>query len=408
MAFDQEQFNRRREARQRRRQEQAAKAKRMRIIVLSGAGILLAVLILVLILSLKGCKAAPKAEATQTEPANVTVIHLSAAGDLNVTPKVVGNATDYTNTFLDVAPLLANADITTVNFEGGLYGTPYGEDASAPPQLPEALKNVGVDYVQLANSYTIFRGTAGLSATIAGMRQAGLTPLGAWTNPGAAKEAGGYTICEVQGVKIAFVSFTKGMDGMALPPGSEGSVNLLYKDYSTAYQEVDTEGIEKVLRAAAKEKPDLTVALLHWGSEFNDTISATQQKIVTLMQEGGVDAIIGTHSHYVQKMTLDPQTGLFVAYSLGDFLGNADRPGSEYSVVLDLEITKNNDTGETKVTSFQYTPIFTVTDKGAPQVVRIDTAISAYESGYIDRVSQPTYEAMKYALGRIDARIKGE
>ena len=323
MAFDQEQFNKHREAQQRRRREQAAKAKRTRMIVLGCAGVLLAALILMLILSLQGCGSKPKAEATQTEPANVTVIHLAAAADLNVTPKVVGNAYDYTTTFQDVLPLLSQADITTVNFEGGLYGTPYGEDASAPPQLAEALKRAGVDYVQLANSYTIFRGTAGLSATISGMRNAGLTPLGAWKNPGAAKDDGGYTICEVQGIKIAFVSFTKGMDGMALPAGSEGCVNLLYKDYSTAYQEVDTEGINKVLKAAAKEKPDLTVALLHWGSEFNDTVSATQQKIVTLMQEGGVDAIIGTHSHYVQKMTLDPQTGFFVAYSLGDFVSNA-------------------------------------------------------------------------------------
>ena len=51
---------------------------------------------------------------------------------------------------------------------------------------------------------------------------------------------------------------------------------------------------------------------------------------------------------------------------------------------------------------------FTVTDKGDPYVVRIDTTISAYENGYIDRVSETTYQAMKYALERIDTRIKGE
>ena len=408
MAFDPEQHNRHREARQRRRQERAARAKRMRLIALCCAGGLLLVLILTMILSLKGCESKAKAKATETEPANLTVIHLAAAGDLNVTPKVVDNSADFTATFRDVLPLLSEADITTVNFEGGLYGGPYGEDASAPPQMAEALKRAGVDYVQLANSYAIYRGTAGLSATISGMRNAGLTPLGAWINPGAAKEAGGYTICEVQGIKIAFVSFTKGMDGMALPAGSEGCVNLLYEDYATAYQKVDKDGINKILKAVEKEKPDITVALLHWGSEFNDTVSATQQQIVSIMQAGGVDAIIGTHSHYVQKMTLDPETGMFVAYSLGDFLGDAERAGTEYSVILDLEISKNNDTGETKVTNFSYTPIFTITDMGAPRVVRIGSAISAYDTGYIDRVSPETYASMNYALTRIDARIKGE
>ena len=407
MAIDPEQAKRRKAARERQRQQKAAKAKKVRIIALCCGGALLTALLLVLLLSLKSCQSKKEAQAAQTEP-DLTVIHLAAAGDLNVTSKVVGDASDYTATFLDVVPLLSNADLTAVNFEGGLYGAPYGEDASAPEALPQALKSAGVDMVQLANSYTIYRGTAGLAATISGMRSAGLTTLGAWPNPGAAQEAGGYTVCEVQGIKIAFVSFTKGMDGMALPAGSEGCVNLLYKDYATAYQEVDTDGINKVLKAIAKEKPDLTVAMLHWGSEFNDTVSSSQEKIVELMQAGGVDAIIGTHSHYVQKMTLDPETGNFVAYSLGDFIGDADRAGSEYSVVLDLEITKNNHTGETKVTGFGYTPIFTVTDKGAPRVVQIDTAVKAYENGYIDRVTPATYEAMKYALERIDARIKGE
>ena len=408
MAIDPEQARRRKAARQRHREQKAAKMKKFRLIALIGGTVVLIAGILALILSLKGCQSPSKpTETTAPPPVNTTVIHLAAAGDLNVTQKVVGNGNSYTDTFMDVLAPLSEANITTLNFEGGLYGAPYGEDASAPETLPQALKKAGVDLVQLANSYTIHRGTAGLSSTILGMQSAGLTPLGVWHNPTDAKKAGGYTLIETEGVKICFIAFTKGMDGMALPVGSEGCVNLLYTDYATAYQEVDTEGINKVLKAAEKEKPDLTVALLHWGSEFNDTVSASQEEIVQVMQAGGVDAIIGTHSHYLQKMTLDPATGNFVAYSLGDFLGDAERPGSNYSVILDLEITKNNDTGETKVTGFDYTPIYTITEKGSPKLVQLQTAISAYESGYIDRVSQATYEAMKYALERIDARIKG-
>ena len=341
-------------------------------------------------------------------PHDLTVVHLAAAGDLNVTKKVVGLGGDYTDTFLDVAPILAQADLTALNFEGGLYGEPYGEDASAPESLPQALKNAGVDLVQLANSYTIYHGTAGLATTISGMEKSGLTPLGVWANSEAAKTAGGYTICEVKGIKIAFVAFTKGMDGMALPVGSESCVNLLYTDYASAYQEINTEGITAILNAVETEAPDITVAMLHWGSEYNDTISASQNKIVELMQENGVDAIIGSHSHHVQQMTFDPATGHFVAYSLGDFLGDAEEPGSEYSVILDLEITKNNTTGHTQVTGFSYTPIFTVVDGNAPRVMRIETTMRAYESGYIAKVSSTTYDAMKHAWDRIGKRISGQ
>ena len=77
--------------------------------------------------------------------------------------------------------------------------------------------------------------------------------------------------------------------------------------------------------------------------------------------------------------------------------------------MLDLEITKDNKTGKTKITDFSYTPIFTVLEPDVPlRIVRIDSAIAAYEGDYIDRVSQTTYEAMKYALERIEARIHEE
>ena len=300
---------------------------------------------------------------------NRTVIHLAAAGDLNVTETVVasgGTNYDYTATFMDVLPLLSQADLTALNFEGNLYGEPYGTDRSAPQSLMTALERCGVDILQLANSYPIYHGMDGLSKTIDGIRLAGMEPLGAYATQQEAKANKGFSIRTVQGVKIALVAFTKGMDGMALPAGNEGCVNVLYRDYSTDYQEVDTSGINAILSAIQKEKPDLTVAFLHWGSEFNDTISSSQEKVCQLMQDGGVDVILGTHSHYVQKMTLDPNTGNFVAWSLGDFISDADRAGSEYSVVLDLEITKDNDTGNTRVTGFSYTPIFTINEEGKP------------------------------------------
>jgi len=122
-----------------------------------------------------------------------------------------------------------------------------------------------------------------------------------------------------------------------------------------------------------------------------------------------VDAIIGTHSHYVQKMEYDPTTGFFVAWSLGDFVGDANRAGSEYSVILDLEITKDNETGTARITNYSYTPIFTVAEKGKPlRVVRLEKAMEAWEAAYINSVSEEVYEAMVYAHERVEARVAGE
>jgi len=356
---------------------------------------------------------APTQATASTEPTQPTktVIHYAAAGDLNVNEKTVaaGDASGYSEVFLDVAHLLSRADIASVNFEGNLCGEPYGAGGSAPQALAEAMGKMGIDLVQMANSYSINKGLSGLATSLNGISAAGMEPVGAYATNKEFKAGKGYTIKNVQGIRIAFMAFTKGMAGMALPAGSENCVNVLYSDYDSAYQVVNTEKITSIIAAAKKEKPDIVVAMLHWGSEFNDTVSKSQQNIVELMQANGVDAIIGTHSHYVQKVDFNPQTGKLVAYSLGDFFSDASRSGSEYSVVLDLEITKDHTTGKAKITNCTYTPIFTVNEEEKPlKVVRLAEAMAAYESGYIDRVSPETYAKMQYALQRIEARVAGE
>ena len=431
MALDPEEMKRQRQLRAEQRAKQAAQRKRLLIGLLAAAVVLIACTILIVSLAKKNgqkpqetkpvettqventhtTQQTSPTESTQPPKEPTTTIHFVAGGDLNITEGVVKSGSaeyDYTDVFMDVVPLLAEGDMTVLNFEGNLCGTPYGAE-SAPDSLAKALDRAGVDFLQIANSYSINRGLSGLSNTIDSIRSAGMEPLGAYATAEEAEKYKGFKLYDVKGVRVAITAFTKGMDGLSLPADGKGCVNVLYKDYDSTYQEIDEDGITQVLEAMNREEPDVTIVLLHWGSEFNDTISASQKKIVTLMQENGVDAIIGTHSHYVQKMEFDKKAGTFVAYSLGDFYGDAARSGSEYSVVLDLTIVKNNETGETKITGFDYTPIFTVTEEGQPvKVVRIREAMAAYEGDFIDKVSQSTYEAMAYALTRIEARIAGE
>ena len=343
-----------------------------------------------------------------------TVIHLAAAGDLVVTDKTVEagkilGGYDYTDVFMDVAPVLSEADLTLLNFEGNLLGAPYGTDStSAPEELVQALKNAGVDLVQMANSTTISDGIAGLKTSLEALRRNGLEPMGAFADSQEYEKYKGYTIVDVQGIRIAFVAFTKGMGGLSLPAGSENCVNLLYTDYATTYQEIDKEGIARVLDNVSKEKPDLTIALVHWGSEYKDMVTDAQKKIAKLMQENGADVVLGTHPHMVREIEYDETTGKLVAYSLGDFYSDAERAGTDYSIVLDLEITRDNASGDTRVSAFSYTPIYSLSEDEAPngrrQVVQLEKAMKAYEDNFVDRVSQDVYEDMEYALDRIAAR----
>ena len=351
-------------------------------------------------------------EPTDSVPAVVpdqSVIHIASVGDLNITDRVVasaGSSFDFTQIFMDVVPLLSDADLTTVNLEGNFYGAPYGTvNASAPHQLLTALSNAGIDLIQMANSYAIKNGISGLVSTLQYIEAAGLEAMGAYETNAEFNRSGGYNIRTVNGIKVAFVAFTKGMGGMALPKGSEKCVNLLYNDYSATYHSINTKGITSILNNAKKEKPDIIIAMLHWGSEYNDIHSKAQENVKKLLLSEGVDVIIGTHPHYVQQIEYDPAAGTIVAYSLGDFISDGVKGGTEYSIVLDLEITKDNETGETKVTNYSYTPIFTISDEENLRVLRLETAMAAYDLHHIARISQDMYEDMQYALDRIADRV---
>lgn len=443
MAFDnEEELNRRRREREARRKQQIAEQRKLRNkLILAGAVLLVCAVAMIVLIgsssedakttestseSTEGSTQATQAfspltqekQETTSRRNTKTVVHIKAAGDLNITDNVIlagASATgyDFTACFQDVAPILSDADLTIVNLEGNICGEPYGTaTTSAPIQLAQALQAAGVDLVQMANSCAVNNGISGLTSTLANLRSAGLEPVGAFANDAEFENSKGYTICNVNGVSIAVVAFTKGVGSHGLPTGSESAVNLLYTDYTTTYEEINKDEIKSVLRAVAAEKPDITIALLHWGSEYNDNISSSQTKIVELMQSQGVDIILGTHPHMVHKVEYDEVKNTLVAYSLGDFFGDATRAGTNYSVILDVEITKDNDEGTTTITGFSYTPIYTLTETEAAnqkrQVVSINEAIYAYENNYLNKVTKSAYTSMQNALERIDARIAGE
>ena len=254
-------------------------------------------------------------------------------------------------------------------------------------------------------------GINGLTATLRAIRSAGIEPIGAFSSSSEFQSSKGYTIVEVQNIKIAFVAFTKGLGGRGMPAGNEDLVNLLYTDYATEYQEIDRERITAILNNVEAERPDITIAMVHWGSEYNDAISSTQESIISLMQKNGVDVILGTHPHLLQPVVYDNVTGSLIAYSLGDFFGDAARAGTNYSIILDLEITKDTTTGVTRVTDYSYIPIYTVKrsesagDYSYSRVMRIETAMDAYEGNFLDKVTQACYEDMEYSLKRIKERL---
>lgn len=417
----------RREAAQRRREEEQKKFRK-RMIIAAVILLLFGLRFYTLVKDAKPANLTPDVTEAETVPEtkpeetvsalkalqSPTTIHIKAAGDLNITNSVVSaglaaTGYDYSRAFMDVAAVLSDADLTVLNFEGNVCGEPYGSaSTSAPKEILDGLRRAGVDLVQTANSRSIQNGLIGLTSTLSAIRQAGLEPVGSFASPAEFQKTKGYTICDVQGIKVAFVGFTKGFLGMGMPTGNEDCVNLLYKDYATTYDEIDRDGINALLKSVAAEEPDITIALVHWGSENNESVSSTQESIVSLMKKAGVDVILGTHSHTLQHIVFDELKGTLVAYSLGDFFGDAIEGGTNYSIILDIEITRDPVEDVTKVTGYSYTPIYTLKEDecdGYRRVVRIEEAMIAYNNNYVDKVTDTAYAGMDKAMTRIPERL---
>ena len=125
-----------------------------------------------------------------------------------------------------------------------------------------------------------------------------------------------------------------------------------------------------------------------------------------------MDVIIGTHPHRVQSIEYDELNGTLVAYSLGDFFGSAVEAGSNYSIILDVEITRDSDAGTTQVTGYSIIPIYTLkqseTCDSQRRVVVIEDAMKAYREDYVDKITPEAYASLGASLERISERIEPE
>lgn len=348
---------------------------------------------------------------------------LAAVGDIFLTDDMLKDARqadgtyDFSAQFSDLTLSLSEADLTIGNFEGNFIGADYGNaNGSYPDALASSLYDIGFDLLQTANSYSIFNGLSGLERTKSVIEEAGMAALGTYTGK-KDKAANQVVVREVNGIRFAFIAFTKGLGGLTMPSSTDCSVDLLYRDYTSDYSEVDTAYLTQVVEAARAKNPDVIVAALHWGSENISEISSTQEEIASLLLKKGVDVILGSHSHLIGQIeqrtvkTDDGETkNCVIAYSLGDFCGVSE---GEYntSLYLNLEFTKGED-GHTEITDVTYVPICAY-DRGKEFadrycIVRSEAAVDLYENNYYDRISETAYENILSGMENLRKKLESE
>ena len=403
----------------------------------------LTILLLALALLLSGCAPAQPAESgggassqppaasqspdqsrpEESEPApEPTVSHLMVAGDVMSHMPITNDAYveadgtyDYSHMLQFAARQLEQADYAVANLETVLAGGPdySGFPAfNSPDELAYDVKEAGFDLLSTANNHTRDRGMDGIYRTLDVLDQAGLAHVGTYRSQEERDEHSGIYVADVGGISVAFLSYTYGLNGFRLDSDKMYAVNLFNLDYYTTLANPDYELLQSDLEAARALDTDLIAVMIHWGVEYQNAPNGHQTNLAQFLVEQGADLVLGGHPHVLQPYETISVTGWdgqeregFVCYSLGNFISNQydPFPAVQTTAVLDLELTKDPESGETAVTGVSYEPYFMLHRDGAPvgekrYLLNIHDAMEEYEAGESTLVDKSAYQQLQKAL----------
>ena len=315
---------------------------------------------------------------------------------------------DFSYVYEDIKNYTLSSDITIGSLETTFAGKEKGYSNyptfNTPDSLATALKDIGVDVVSLAGNHALDYGYTGLCRTIDVFNNIGLSHLGTYKT---AEDQEKILIKDVKGVKIAFINYTYGTNGIPLPSGKDFCVNLIDKDF-----------IKKQINQAKEQNVDMIVACMHWGTEYRTTANSEQKDLANFLFENGVDVILGNHPHVLEPMekkTITLQDGttkdVFVVYALGNFTADQRDEITRDSAILNLTITKNSD-GKISIDKVNYVPIYMYKNTNVSthkfKILDIEKTIKDYEEGKNTSINYTVYNNLKKQLEKIKSILGDE
>ena len=253
---------------------------------------------------------------------------------------------DFHPQYALIAGSLAKADYTIATLETtvGLYSDePYSGYPlfNAPPEMLDAVRDAGVDFLTLANNHILDRYYDGLMITLDNVEAAGLAYGGA-NRSQAQKDAP--NIVEVNGIKLGMLCYTQSTNGMedySDPRAVEFGVNYT----AGANYAAD---VQKLRDAGA----DVVIAMMHWGREYRRSANSAQERLGQALLNAGVDVILGSHPHVVQpagmrRTTLADGTthDTFLVYSMGNFNSSMVDEYANAGIIVEFTIVEREEGG---------------------------------------------------------------
>lgn len=253
---------------------------------------------------------------------------VAATGDVLIHPELVEQAAkdaeetgegekglDFGPLLAGVKPVISEADLAICHMETPV-GKPEGPfegypEFLVPPQVLTSLKDVGYDTCSTASNHTFDHGLDGVRRTLDTMDEVGLGHAGSARS---AKEAERINIRDVEGVKVAHLSYSW-----------ESFVHPVPEKQRWAFKGTDLAEIKKEEARARQQGAEVVLLSIHWGAEHYNEPGVAQLRLAErLAEDTGIDLVIGHHAHVVQP--IQKVNGTWVAYSLGNHVARHSSP----------------------------------------------------------------------------------
>ncbi len=265
-------------------------------------------------------------------------------------------STNYSECFDALKTTIEGADFAVVNLE-----TPLGEKPhtgypcfNAPAAWADALAEAGFDLFLTANNHTLDRRDRGVCATIDSLDNRHLRHIGTYKDA-AARKAAIPAVYTINNIRVGFLNYTYGTNG--IQPG---------KDIKVDY--IDRRQIAADIAATRAAGAELICVCMHWGDEYRLTPDNTQKEYAKMLEELGVDMIIGGHPHVIQPIEFrenryHPHKKVMLVWSLGNFISNMKTTDTRGGLMVRVFLHRGDD-GIARVDAGQYELLFTVPPSG--------------------------------------------
>lgn len=308
-----------------------------------------------------GTEAASAAETTTEESTTLPpdkVVHVVAAGDnlihysvfKNAEKLAGGNGYDFKPLYSEVKYLIQDADLAILNQETVISKSNPVQGAeggvlifNSPPEVADAVIDLGFDVFTMANNHLLDMGTDGLEESINFWNEKAeendLTVLGAYLNE---EDAENIRVREVNGVKIAFLAYAEHINGF----------DPLLDDVPLRVIKNEEEGVIERQILEAKSMADVVIVSAHWGVEDTNVVSEDRIELANKMVNWGADVILGCHTHTAETMEWierDDGTKGFVYYSMGNFICAQTDNFNVVGELPDFDIVIDGETGELRL-----------------------------------------------------------